>query len=563
MDYRTLLEASAGRVRADLVLKNAYLLDVFNAQFFQADLAIAHGRIAGIGDYEGVTELDCSGRWIVPAFLDGHMHIESAMVTPGQYARGVLPHGVTTVMADPHEIANVLGEAGVRWLMDASRGLPLDFRFMIPSCVPAAPIDHAGSELTAEQMSRLKTHEAAHGLGEMMDFPALLQGSEAIAQKLAAFSDRPRDGHAPGITGKALNAYVGSGIQTEHECSTREEMEERIRLGMYIQIREGTAAKNALALLPAVNDHNWRRCFFCTDDIEPFDILRDGTIDHLIRLAIRHGIDPARAYAMASFNSAQAYRLEDRGALAPGRRADFLILDDLADVSIEAVYAGGRLVCRQGQITDFDLPLLDRPDPSVRFQPLTEESLHLTGTTYRALVMSPGSLVTGLKQGRIESENFPYGQAMAKLVSLERHRALPLAGVCALDGFGIQKGAIASTIAHDAHNLICAGASDADILRAIERVGEISGGIVLVENGQVLAELELPIAGLLTEAPIEEVAGRLEEMDRIAHQVLGIPEAMNPFLSLAFMALPVIPEVKLTVEGLFSVTEQRLLPAVE
>lgn len=559
MDYRKLLEAATGREKADLVLKNGLVLDVYNAEFFGADVAIHQGHIVGIGEYEGHTERDCSGQYIVPALIDGHMHLESAMVTPAQYARGVLPHGVATVIADPHEVANVAGAEAIRWLMAAAKDLPVDFRIMIPSCVPSAKIDHSGSVLGVDDMIALRDHPQAHGLGEVMDFPSLLHGSEEIAEKLAAFDGLPMDGHAPGITGKDLNAYVAAGIQTEHECSTREEMEERIRLGMYIQIREGTAARNAEALLPAVDDRNWRRCFFCTDDIEPSDILADGTIDELIRRAMAAGIDPAKAYTMGSHNAATAYGLPDRGAISPGKRADLLIVDDLASVAIREVLIQGRSLVKDGVVSDFTAPEIHRPHWPVKVRSLQKNDLELTGTTYNALVMEPGSLLTRLETGSITQENFPYAQGLNKLVNVERHKGLDLHGVCAMRGLGITNGAIATTIVHDAHNLLCAGSNDEDILLAIERAAALGGGIIMVSQGQIVHELPLPIYGLITDATIEDTADALRVMISKAHDILGIPEHINPFLALSFMGLPVIPEVKLTVEGLFSVTEQRLI----
>lgn len=560
MDYRNLLEAATGRQKAGLVLKNATLLDVYNAEFYRGDIAIEQGRIAGIGDYAGEEEIDLAGLYVVPGFIDGHMHIESSMVTPGQYSRAVIPHGITTVVADPHEIANVLGLAGISWLMDAAQGLPLDFRFMIPSCVPSAPNEHSGSDLPVSDMTILRDRPATQGLGEMMDFPALLAGSATIAEKLAAFTGLPVDGHGPGITGKALNAYVAAGIMTEHECSTKEEMEERLRLGMFIQIREGTAAKNAAALLPQVNENNWHRCFFCTDDKDPHDILREGTIDHIIRLAIAGGIPPARAYTMASHNPATAYHLADRGALSPGKRADLVVLEDLKEVAIRMVFAQGEQVYAKGEPVAFTVPEYPRPASPLRIHPLTMADLALDGTRYNALQMNPGSLLTPLVSGTIDGADFPYGLGLTKLVNVERHRGLPLHGVCAMAGFGIKNGAIATTIVHDAHNLLCAGDNDEDILLAIDRAAAMGGGIVMVSGGKVLHELPLPIAGLITDAPVEETAHRLGDMTRTAHDVMGIPENVDPFLALSFMALPVIPEVKLTVEGLFSVTEQTLIP---
>lgn len=563
MDYRDLLEASTGRQKADLVLKNARILDVYNAEFFDGDLAIYDGRIAGIGEYEGKEELDLEGRHVVPGFIDGHLHIESSMVTPPQYARGIIPHGITTIVADPHEMANVLGRDGVTWMMDAARDLPLNIHFMIPSCVPCAPIEHGGSDLPAADMAALKLRPEVLGMGEMMDFPNLLAGDSAIADKLKLFHDMPRDGHGPGLSGRDLNAYAAAGITTDHECTTVEEMNEKIRLGMYVQIREGTAARNAAVLLPGVNDRNWRRCFFCSDDQDPYDLLTKGTVNHVIKMALELGMDPARAYTMASFNAASAYDLKDRGALSPGKAADLVILDDVATVAIQRVYAGGKLVFEKGRAVDIPARELPAFDHSVKIAELDRSSLKLTGDTYHAMVMQRGSLYTPMETGPITSDDFPYGQGMNKLVNVERHKGLPLTGVCALKGLGIQNGAIATTIAHDSHNLLAAGDNDEDILLAIRHTAEIGGGYVMVSKGRVIQELSLPIAGLLSPKPIEEVAATLEAMLIAAHLDLKIPEDVDPFLSLSFMALPVIPEVKLTVEGLFSVTGQKLFPSVE
>lgn len=563
MDYRSLLEVSTGRQKADLVLKNARILDVYNAEFFDGDLAIYNGLIAGIGDYEGEEELDLEGRHVVPGFIDGHLHIESSMVTPREYARGILPHGVTAIVTDPHEMANVLGQDGVAWMMDASRNLPLKIHFMIPSCVPAAPIEHPGSNLSPEDMAELKLTPEVLGMGEMMDFPGLLAGDAAIAEKLRIFEDMAKDGHGPGLQGRDLNAYVGAGITTDHECTTVEEMHEKIRLGMYVQIREGTAARNAAVLLPGVTDSNWRRCFFCSDDQDPFDLVTKGTVKYIVKMAVDLGMDPARAYTMASFNAASAYGLKDLGALSPGKIADFLILDDLTSVTIGRVYAGGKLVSEKGGDVAVSVRELPPFRNTLKIAELNPEALTLSGKTYHAMVMQRGSLYTPLETGQITGENFPYDQGMNKLVNMERHKGLPLIGVAALKGLGIRNGAIATTIAHDSHNLLAAGDNDQDILLAMAHTAEIGGGYVIVSQGKVLQELRLPIAGLLSPEPIEIVANSLEAMLSVAHQALEIPEEVDPFLSLSFMALPVIPEVKLTVEGLFSVSEQKFLPSVE
>ncbi|PKK40503.1 Adenine deaminase [Clostridiaceae bacterium JG1575] len=562
MDLTAFVQVARGDAPADLVLKNATLLDVFQGTVTRGDLALFDGTIVGIGPYHGKQEVDLEGRFVTPGFIDGHMHMESSLLAPPEYARAVLPHGVTTLIADPHELTNVAGKTGMEWLMKSAEDLPLDILWMVPSCVPSAPVEHAGERFSLSQMLALKDQPKVLGLGEMMAFPQVVQGDPEPLAKINAFKDRPKDGHAPGLTGRMLNAYAGCGILTEHECSTREEMQERLRLGFYLQIREGTAAHNAAALLPGVTKDNWRRIFFCTDDKHPHEILREGTIDHLIRLALAAGIPMEHAYTMASFNACEAYGLHDRGALAPGRRADLVILDDPHTVSIREVLTAGRVVYRKGQ----PMGPLGAPPPWTQSNIQLADPLPCTyplnGRRYRALVMNPGSLWTNLEEGAITTPNFPYDQGMTKLTNTERHHGLPLQGVVALRGFPIQ-GAIASTIAHDAHHLICAGSCDEDIALAVKEAALQYGGLVLVQKGQVLGRLPLPIGGLLSDRPVEEVSQKLVELEDLAHSRMGLPAPIDPFVSLSFMALPVIPEVKLTVEGLFSVTQQRILPSVE
>lgn len=543
---QSLIAVALGKAKADLVLKNALILDVHNQCFRPGDLAIHQGKIVGIGAYHGELELDCSGKYLVPGFIDGHMHLESTLLVPGEYTRMMLKHGVTTVIADPHEIANVSGQEGVRFLLESAKDLPIDFRFMLPSCVPCSVYEYPGSCFDIYDLTDLKTENQVLGLGEMMDFPGVLREDPIVLEKLAAFSDQVIDGHAPGLLGKELTAYAASGVMTDHECSTAQELEERIALGMYVQIREGTSAKNSGALLKAVTAENFRRIFFCTDDKHPTDLMDEGSIDHIIRQAIQAGIPPARAYTMASWNAAEAYRMYDRGALTPGKRADIVILDDLAEVRVSDVFTQGIHQVLNGKPKEFSF---NHPpfETRVNIQALEASDVHFINDY--AIDVQAGSLLTQLIK-RSDSH--------AKLLLVERHHGKPLHAVTAINGFAIEGGAIATSIAHDAHNALCIGDNDQDMLLALRRLEQIQGGIVLAKDGSILGELELTISGLISDQPYEDVVKKLRDLEALAHDTLHVSRAVHPFLTLSFMALPVIPEVKLTLDGLYHVSQDHL-----
>lgn len=542
-----LIDVALGNMPADLVLKNGFILDVYNQSFKKGNLAIHHGKIVGIGDYQGMEEIDCTDRYLVPGLIDGHMHLESTLLLPGEYARMMLPHGITTVIADPHEIANVSGIEGVRFIMESAKDLPLDFRFMLPSCIPSSPLEEPGSPFGLEELQALKDEAQILGLGEMMDYPGLLKKDPLVLNKLALFRDDVVDGHAPGLQGKELIAYASQGITTDHECSTVEEMKERIALGMYVVIREGSSARDADTLLSAVDDANHHRVFFCTDDKHPTDLLREGSINYIVAKAISMGITPARAYTMASLHAAQAYRLHDRGSLTPGKRADLLILKDLEKVEIQDVYTAGVRRVQDGKLKEFPIPKPSFPN-RVKIHPLTAQDLAYPNG--HGIKVHPGSLITTLVK-RNAGHN--------KLLLAERHHGKPKHAVTAIEGFGIKKGAIATTISHDAHNAICLGNHDQDILLAMKRLEELGGGIVLIGSGEVIGELQLPVSGLLSDQSYEEVVEQVTALEELAHEVLGVPRDMHPFVSLSFLALPVIPEVKLTLHGLYDVAEDNLL----
>lgn len=542
-----LIDVALGKRSADLVLKNGFILDVYTQSFKKGNLAIHQGKIVGIGDYRGHEEIDCTDRYLVPGLIDGHMHLESTLLLPGEYARMMLPHGITTVIADPHEIANVSGIEGVRFIMDSAKDLPLDFYFMLPSCIPSSPLEEPGSPFGLEEFQALKDEAQILGLGEMMDYPGLLKNDPLVLNKLALFQDEVVDGHAPGLQGKELIAYASQGITTDHECTTAEEMKERIALGMYVQIREGSSARDADSLLPAVDDANHHRIFFCTDDKHPTDLLREGSINYVVAKAIKSGISPARAYTMASLHAAQAYRLHDRGALTPGKRADLLVLKDLEKVEIQDVYTAGVPRVHEGKLQDF--PILRPNFPNrVHIHPL--EPHDLAYPNGHAIKVLPGSLLTALVKRKNDH---------SKLLLVERHHGKPMHAVAAIQGFDITNGAMATTISHDAHNAICLGDNDEDMLLAVNRLEELGGGIVLISSGEVLGELELPVSGLLSDQPYEAVVEKLSVLEELAHEQLNVPRELNPFVTLSFLALPVIPEVKLTLHGLYDVSKDCLL----
>lgn len=565
MTYRPLLkdlvDMASGRAPVDLVVRNARIVDVFSQRIVEAPLAIGGGRFLGFFETEARTTLDAEGRYLLPGLIDGHVHIESSLVSPAQFARLVLARGTTAVIADPHEIANVCGLAGLRYMLDATRDLPLDVRLALPSCVPATPFENAGAVLDAAALATLMDDPRVAGLGEMMNFPGVLAGDADVLDKIALALDRGKtvDGHSPGLAGRDLATYAAARIATDHECTTVDEMHERIALGMYVLLREGSAARDMARLAPGITPGNARRCVFCTDDRQPADILRDGHIDNHLRIAVSHGVDPVTAVTIATLNAAECFGLRDRGAVAPGRVADFVLVDDLTGFAVRKVYAAGRLVAHDGAVV-VDLP--EHADPAVRdtvnIRPLDDTAFRLPLPTGRARVigLQPHSLLTDALERdvpRDASGCFTAGEGLVKLAVVERHKATGNVGVGIIEGYGLRGGAVATTVAHDSHNIVVAGDNDADMLVAVRELERTGGGITLCAGGRVLASLPLPVAGLMSDRPATEVSATFAQMLTIAHETLHISRDIEPFMTLSFLTLPVIPALKLTDRGLFDV----------
>ena len=560
-----------GEIKAELVLKNANIINVFTNEIIKGDIAIERGKIIGIGEYEGIEEMDLEGKYLSPGFIDSHVHIESSMVTPGQFAKAILPRGVTTVVTDPHEIANVKGIEGIKYMLDESQDLPLDVYVMLPSCVPSTPFENAGAVLEAEDLEKLMNEERVLGLGEMMNYPGVIGGDEKVLKKLALFQDKVIDGHGPLITAKELNAYVAAGVKTEHECSTKEEMIERLRLGMYIHIREGSAARNLKELIKVVDKDNLRRCLFCTDDKHPGDLLVDGSIDHNIRLAIKEGIDPIDCIKMASLNSAEAYGLKNKGAIAPGYKADLAVIDNLEDFNVIKVFKEGKLVAKNHKPL-FQIPSRDNSSMknTVNIKRVEIENLRIPieGEKVNVIKLLPHSLITekvvkNVKDMVVEDGAFIRGDNILKVAVIERHNRTGNIGLALVEDFGLENGAIASTVAHDSHNIIVIGDNDRDMLLAIEELERVGGGLTMVSEGKVIDTLALTIAGLMSEESLEDVDKKLKSMLHVAYNELKVNENIDPFMTLSFIALPVIPEIKVTDLGLFHVGEFRFINLTE
>lgn len=555
-----MIDVSTGRMQAQLVFKNVNLVNVFTGEVYKTDVAVHDGYIAGIGEYSGATELDLTGKYICPGFIDSHVHIESSMVTPGEYARSVIPHGTTTVIADPHEIANVKGIAGIKYMLDGAENNPLDIHIMLPSCVPATPFENAGSVLKSEDLMELMHHPRVLGLGEVMDFPNVLGCEKSVMNKivLARNAGKPIDGHAPGLTGKDLNGYVMPGIQTDHECTTMEAALERLRLGMAILFREGSAARNISALLPVVTPSTLDRCMFCTDDRNPDDILHSGHIDNNIKTAVALGMDAVTAIRMATLNAARQYHLDRIGAIAPGYKANVVVLDNLTSLNVLQVYKKGRLVAENGKPLFAVKPINDsKMRNSVNVKPLHIIDFQLTvpSVPMHVIGLKPHSLLTEhllLDVTNVDGQYMTNGERLLKLAVLERHHATGNIGVALAKGLGLTSGAIASSIAHDSHNIVVIGTNDSDMLAAVQHLTTIGGGIAIADAGEIKCSLPLPIGGIMSDRPLEWVQKKLQQMHLEARK-MGVLEVYDPFMTLAFLALPVIPSLKLTDLGLFDV----------
>ncbi len=564
MELKQFIDAAAGRKKADIVFRNGKIINVFTGEIQENSLAVKDGIILGYGAYEGREEVDLEGAYLAPGFIDAHVHIESSLSTPENFSSLVVPRGTTTVIADPHEIANVCGLDGIRYMLDASENLPLDCLFMLPSCVPATPFENAGAVLEAEDLAQLIDRDRVLGLGEMMNYPGLIGGDDKVLAKIRLARERgkPIDGHSPMVERKDLNAYAGAGVMTDHECATPDEMKDRLRRGMYVLIREGSAARNLTSLVTAVNANNVRRCAFCTDDKQPEDIIQDGHINYSIREAASMGLNPLWAIQMATINACECYGLKGKGALAPGYAADMVVLKDLESFQVQQVYKDGELVARDGKILkSSEQNPGDAVRDTVRIRELSAGDFRMSLETDLARVIRilPHSIVTESAVRKVDRDqegyfiNHPHLDIL-KMAVIERHGGKGHIGLGLVENYRMKGGAVASSIAHDSHNLIVIGDSDEDMAQAVNELAGSGGGICVVSGGKVLGKLDLPIAGLMSDQPAEKVSAILKDMLETARTHLGVNPDLDPFMTLAFMALPVIPELKLTDEGLFDVT---------
>ena len=560
---KNLIEVAAGRKKADLVLKNARVLNVFTGEWISGDVAIADGLIAGVGDYAGKEEIDLAGKFVAPGFIDTHLHIESTMLTPVEFLRIAVAHGTTTFLCDPHEIANVCGLDGVDFMIREAQEVPCDAKFMLPSCVPATPFEDNGYKIGGAETRAHVGEERFFGLGEFMDYPGVISGAEEPLEKIAACKDagKPVDGHCM-LGGKSLTAYAAAGIRTDHECTTVAEMREKLRAGMYVQIREGSATRNLETLVQGLTPRSLRRCVLCTDDRTAKDLLTVGHLDKNIRLGIACGVAPEDMLTMATLNAAECYGFADRGAVAAGRRADLAVIGDLAKTDVQMVFVQGKLVAKEGKAL-FDRKKVSdaRVKNTLRFPDLTAEklSIPLTGTRARVMRLLPKNVLTeSLVREVCTSEGkFAFGgEDVLKLAVAERHKNTGKVGLGLIEGYGLKGGAAAITVAHDSHNLIVVGDSDEDMCLAANRLKTLGGGMALVRGGKVVAEFPLEVAGLMSERDAAQVAAGLERMSALAHE-MGVPREIEPFMCLSFLSLAVIPALKVTASGLFDVEKFR------
>jgi adenine deaminase len=565
MELASIIKMARGLEPADVVLKNARLVNVYTGEIYSSEIAIAHSRIVGMGrGFEAAEEIDLGGMHVCPGFIDAHVHIESSMVPPNEFARAVVPCGTTTAVIDPHEIANVLGLEGIRFMFDSAKYNPLSIFVMMPSCVPATDMETAGAYLRWYDLTPQLHDDWVLGLGEMMNYRGVIDLEEEVLNKLRGFAKAISDGHAPGMAGRELLAYAAAGIGSDHEMTTVAEMHDRLRLGMYVFIREASNARNLSALISGVTPDNSRRVCFCTDDRQVADLLAEGHIDFMMRKAIAGGIDPVTAIRMATLNTAEYFRLHDRGGIAPGKRADLVVFPDLRNIRAEMVFRGGKLVARGGKALPWERPA--RPATLRSSMNLRREQLnlriHASGKRGRIIGVIADQLVTEtliedlpLRDGEVVADP---SRDIARIAVLERHLDTGNTGLGLVKGLGLKRGALASTVAHDSHNLIVVGMDETSMLTAIDAVLQTRGGMAAALADEVLARLPLPIAGLMSDQPVETVRDQMEDLLRASRR-LGT-QLHDPFMAMSFLALPVIPALKITDKGLVDVNEFRIVP---
>lgn len=553
-----IIAAAAGREPADLVLKNATFVNVFSNELSTMDIAVAEGLIVGMGSYQGRSEVDCTGKIILPGFLDAHIHLESSLVSPTEFVKAVLPHGTTTVVTDPHEIANVMGTDGIEYMLQATEDLPVDVRFMLPSCVPATPLDESGAILDYRAIDSFYDHPRVQGLAEMMNFVGAINGDEQTVEKIVAAQAHHKkiDGHAPDLQGNDLNAYIAAGVYSDHECHDVKDAIAKLERGQFIMIREGTAARNLEALMPLLTGKYADRCMFCTDDKHPNDLLEKGHIDYIVKKAISMGADPITAVKVACHNAARYFLLNNRGGISPGYLADFVIIDNFQDFNIEQVYKKGVLMVDHGEIQDF---------PSPEIEPYLVErahkTFHVAALTAEDFAEKRPRGIIGMVDGEITTVDAGYSDRIdveydvLKIAVVERHKNTHHIGIGYIQGYGLKSGAVATSISHDSHNIIVVGTNETDMAAAVNRVVELNGGIVVWDGGQSVAEVPLAIAGIMSDEPLVTVNEKLETAKDAAHK-LGVNPGIDPFMTLSFMALPVIPSLRITTRGVFDVTTQ-------
>lgn len=556
-----IIAVAAGREKADLVLKNAKYLNVFSNEFLCGDIAVANGLIAGVGKYDGKTEIDVSGKLVLPGFIDAHIHLESSMVTPAEFAKAVVAHGTTTVITDPHEITNVMGIDGVEYMIQGSQNLPIDVHFMMPSCVPATEIDESGAELDCKDIDLyLDNNKKVLGLAEMMNYVGVINGDKNVLSKIVTSQAHHKkiDGHAPELSGNDLNAYIAAGVYSDHECSTFENALEKLRKGQFIMIREGTAAHNLKALMPLLTQQYYSRCMFATDDKHPSDLLYGGHIDYIVKQALKNGADPIVALKTATHHAARYFLLNNKGAIASGYLADIVVVDNLEDFNVETVFKRGKLVF-DGEVKDFSAPTVDEKLAEKCF-----DTFHLDSVTPSSFKVDGKLGLIGLVGGELLTRNLGTADKIdvendiLKIACIERHKGTNHIGVGYVKGYSLKSGAVATSVAHDSHNIIAVGCNDDDIAVAVNAIKDSKGGIAVVENGKIKALLELPIAGLMSDEPLTTVNEKLENAKSSAYE-LGADKSIDPFMTLSFLSLPVIPSLRITTKGVFDAENWKML----